>query len=345
MRRKINMSIPEQAGDSFQVDLMDLNPDFLCFQPQRVTEALEELRFPRSILSPLTTEAELRDRLFEGGYVICRDLEVPTERGRVDFKEMHVPLVELITERNNALLPGLSDFEKQYVTGNGSTEAISRLMAGLVGEKKMTRLGVIKNDYPVYALEAIGLGIDVDSVNSLEEAGDPVEGRVWFVSNPSAVDGNWHSNEVWQGFVEAGHDVVVDAAYMDLTADEHPLDVSARNIKGVVTSPSNKPHGHVFDRYPGIAYTRGEVFSLFIARAFRPVERLITMAELNDIFPPHELAREHTDRQRLICAAIGRLTGVETFASDSYLTAHNKERSFRLSTVFALLQAGDDPRS
>ncbi len=328
------MSIPEQVGDPFQIDLRDLDPDFLCFQPKRVTEALGRLRFPRSILSPLTTEFEARDKLCESGYDIYQDLEIPTDRGRIDFKEVHVPLVELITERNNVLLPGLSDFEKQYVTGNGSTEAISRLMAGWVGDGKMTELGFIKGDYAGYEAEAVGLGIATHAVDSLDEAGDPTEGRVWFISNPSAVDGNWHSHDVWQRFVEAGHAIVVDTAYMDLTADEHPLDVSARNIRAVVTSPSNKPHGLVLDRYPGIAYTREEVFSLFIARGFRPVERLINMAQLSDTFPPHAIAREHGARQHFICEAIGRITGVDTFASDSYLMAHNKERSFRLSTAF-----------
>lgn len=202
----------------------------------------------------------------------------------------------------------------------------------------MTELGFIKGDYAGYEAEAVGLGITTYSVDSLGEVGDPVEGRVWFVSNPSAVDGNWHSNDSWQRFVEAGHTIVVDAAYIDLTVDEHPLDVSAKNIKAVVTSPSNKPHGLVLDRYPGIAYTREEVFPLFIARGFRPVERLINMAQLNDIFTPHELAREHRDRQQLICDAIGRLTGVESFASDSYLMAYNDDCSFRLSTAFHQLE-------
>lgn len=353
-----------ERSEEFQLDLIDLECDFLCFPPESVLQAEEGLQFPRSILNPLTTEREAREKLLAGGYTIYQDLELPTSHGRLDFKAIHEPLVTDITERSKALLSGLSGFEHQYVTGNGSTEAIQRLMSAWIGSGKMTRLGILKGDYPGYEIEALAAGLPedaIDEVDSLEAAGDSVEGRIFFISNPSAIDGNRHDTESWQSFVKT-HKVVVDAAYMDLDTLKHPLDVSDQNIEAILTSPGNKPFGTVLERSPGIAYTREFVFSLFIARGYRPISRIITMAQLNRMFPPHEIALQHTAQQLTICSAIGGLAsrfsrGDESLniePSHTYLMAHTEgelppefdalakslgKYSFRLSTAYAQLAA------
>lgn len=330
----------------FEVEPNDLVVPILCYPFPEVREALDAVRLPQSFHMSTLTAPEASDLLLQGGYKFGGDLVLPTDKGRIDFERIHEPVTARITERNEPQLPGLSDFEHQYATF-GSSEAIKSLMAGWSRDGKMSELGWIDGEYIGYLGEAGGLNIPLHVVPSLEEAGEPVEGRVWFLSNPSAIDGNWHDDEVLKAFIEAGHDVVLDYAYGGLTTDEHPLDVSAPNIKAVLTSPS-KNFGVFYHRYTGVAYTREGVSTLGSTMWFRSVPALMDTLMLYETFEPHELPRKYKDKQLVICKALVELTGISIEPSDNILMAYtNAEaaphaqgpgKNYRLSNLFARLE-------
>ncbi len=322
------MGSPEQEPE-LVVDPSELNPTFLSYQLNEVTEVLEGLHYSKHF-NPLSSEAEARELLEEGGFSIARDLTLPTTAGKVEFLALHEPIIERITNRNEALFPGLSTFEHRYPTAHGATDGILRLMAGWVGKGEMTRLGIIKGDYHDYVSQAESVGLTKDRIDmapSLSEAGEPLDGRVWFVSNPSAIDGNWHDQEEWDQFVEAGHKIVLDTAYADLTTKtpDQSVDVSADNIIGLLSTIS-KPHGLVHQRYPGVVYTREDLKILSNATPYKQVDRLLIALELLEHFQPHQIAQIQKPRQLEICAAIGKVAQGEIIPSDVTLMATAKEQ-------------------
>jgi hypothetical protein len=311
-------------SERLTVEHSDLIVPVLCYPFPEVRETLEAVNLPQSFHTSTLTVPRARELLDEGGYLFSSDLEIPTDpNGHVDFEHIHEPVTARITERNASLLPGLADFEKRYAT-HGSAEGIFRLMAGWSATGKMTELGFVKGDYDGYVLEAMGLNIPVHDVTSLEAAGDPVEGRVWFLSNPSAIDGNWHDDEMLQAFIAAGHDVVLDYAYGGLTPEEHPVDVSAPNIQAVLTSPS-KIFGVFNHRYTGVAYTREEVGSLLSTMWFKSVPALMDTLVLYESFSPHELPQQYSAKQQIICRALTELIGTVIRPSHNILMAHTDE--------------------
>jgi hypothetical protein len=339
-------------SERLMVEHSDLIVPVLCYPFPEVRELLGDLQLSETFHMSTLTVPEARELLHEGGYSFSHDLEIPTDpNGHVDFEHIHEPMTARITERNEPLLPGLADFEKQYAT-HGSAEAIFRLMAGWSATGKMTELGFVKSDYDGYVLEAMGLNIPIHDVPSLESMGDPVEGRIWFLSNPSAIDGNWHEDEMLQDFIAAGHNIVLDYAYGGLTPEEHPLDVSAPNIQAVLTSPS-KIFGAFNHRYTGVAYTREQVGSLVSTMWFKSVPALMDTLMLYETFEPQELPRQHKEKQQIICQAISELIGQTIRPSDTILMANSDNDlppeyglfatgpgayRFRLSKLFAQLE-------
>lgn len=342
-------------SQNFEIEPTDIDVHILCYTFPEVRDLLETQRLSPSFHLSALTVSGARDLLEEGGYSFHSDLEIPTDpTGQVDFEKIHEPIIERITEFYKPELAGLSDFKERYANA-GSSEAIKGLMAAWISNGTMTRLGLIAGDYEGYTFEAASLGMKkeaIDTVPSLMEAGEPVEGRVWFVSNPSAVDGNWHNNEALQEFIEAGHDVVLDFAYGGLTTHEHPVDVSAPNIKAVLTSPS-KIYGVFFQRLPGVCYSREAIGPLVSANLwFRSVPGMMDALALHEAFGLHKLPLEYKEKQLAICQALGEQAGACMKPSDAILIAHTDEnvppeyarfarglgRTIRLSKLFAKME-------
>lgn len=320
---------------SFEQDEFSANPDNLWHEvfgyPFIETRralgslSLDELFHINTL--PVTEAANI---LHDGGYIVDPALELPAyDNGQLNLDSIHEPVIDRITQRNEPLLTGLFGFNEKYPT-HGSSMAIRALMAEWSRTGKMTELAVVGGEYEGYEFAAgdakhnLGLAIPVHKVVSLEDASDPVEGRVWFVSNPSAVNGNWHDDEVWQQFVAAGHDIVYDAAYVGLTAENHPIDVSAPNIKAVLTSPS-KIFGTFRHRLTGIAYTREPVFSMIDTIWFKDVPALMATLILYETFEPNELPTKYKNDQLIICRSLTDHFGKTITPSDAILLSNTNE--------------------
>jgi hypothetical protein len=196
-------------------------------------------------------------------------------------------------------------------------------MMGLKTNEVMQKVGLIRGDYLGYFGAAVTKGIEVQWADSLQEVGEPEDGVVWFASNPSAINGNLYEPDVWQTFLDAGHKVVVDAAYIDLTVADNTVNVDSENVIAVITSPS-KPYGLVLDKYPGVVYTREKHNGLYLQKKFNNVPRLLTIMELqlHEEFAPHKIAELHHPTQFAICEDMSELTGGEVLPSDATLIAH-----------------------
>lgn len=257
------------------------------------------------------------------GLLVCYDfkpeLDLPARTdGTVDLDEIHLPVIERIRARNEVQLPGLGGFENAY-PNHGSSQAMFTLLAEWKAKGKLESLAVIDGEYEGYSAYAEALNIPVTRYDSLDAK--LKDGQVWFVSNPSATDGNWLDEEAWKKFVDAGHDIVLDAAYSGLTS-EHPLDVSATNIRAVLTSPS-KIFGVFRYRNTGITYTREPVQAMYGTKWFKDVPALLETLNLYETFGPSELADKYRPVQEFICRQLAEVVEAEVKPADVLLLANS----------------------
>lgn len=252
-------------------------------------------------------------------------LELPAHsNGALNLDELHVPVIERVKRVNSDVMTGLDGFEYAYPTP-GSSQALFTMMAEWKAQGAISSIAVLEGEYEGYSAYANSLRLPVNRYVSLEGA-KPKGGEMWFISNPSAVDGNWLSDDVWHEFVNSsGNQIVYDAAYAGLT-EGRTVDVSSPNIRAVLTSPS-KQFGVFRYRNTGVAYSREPVSSMYGTKWFKDVPALLDTLKLYETFGMSDLAKTYRPVQKLLCQALSELADGEVSPSDVLLLAHGKALS------------------
>ena len=158
------------------------------------------------------------------------------------------------------LVRGLEEFPHQYVT-NGSSEALREsvwsLAAAAAAAGRAPKLHVFTGEYEGYAAYARAAGITVVSHDRRaldhEKLFSPDWFHRWYVSQPSAIDGN-----NWADFprfiaamAERGVEVAVDLAYVGAASEQMTIELSSPNIPHVFFSLS-KIFGVFYHRVGGM---------------------------------------------------------------------------------------------
>lgn len=247
----------------------------------------------------------------------------PTVRddGSLDLDELHIPVIERIRNVHACHMSGIESFENAYPMA-GSSQSMFQLMAEWHANGKMTSLAVLEGEYDGYSAYAESLGIPVKTYKNLKDA-EKTDGEVWFVSNPSARDGNWIEDKQWGDFLDTGSDVVLDAAYVGLTTDDKKLDVSRENIKAVLTSPS-KLFGVFRYRMTGVTYTREPVKSMYGSKWFKDIPALLASLSLYETFGLGELPKQYKETQQEICDRLSETIGATVLPSNVLLLAYTE---------------------
>ena len=249
-------------------------------------------------------------------YEFSPELELPeSQDGSLQLDELHVPVIDRIVARNQNILPGINELAHRY-PHHGSSQAMFTLMAEWKAQGTLSSIAVLEGEYEGYSAYAESLKIPIQTFKHLSDASYQ-NGQTWFVSNPSALDGNWIEDDTWNKFLQDGHDVVVDAAYVGLTK-ERPLDVSAPNIRAVLTSPS-KIFGVFRYRNTGIAFTREPVAAMYGTKWFKDIPALLTTLSLYETFAPAELPNTYQPTQTTLCRRLSELVEVDVTPSDVLL--------------------------
>jgi hypothetical protein len=173
----------------------------------------------------------------------------------------HVVFLDAWRSWVGPLVSGLPGFSHHYVT-NGSSEAIRESVWSLVAAAHAARLAphvhVFAGEYEGYAAYSRAAGATVVTHHRQRWAEDDttyVAGALhrWYVSQPSAIDGN-----VWADFpsflstmAARGIDVAVDLAYVGAAPDQSALDLSLPNVSHVFFSLS-KIFGVFYHRVGGV---------------------------------------------------------------------------------------------
>ncbi len=243
-----------------------------------------ENRVPRSVYRVTTPAVDVENVLHS---LFDPPLEIPaTNEGYFNSDEIHVPVIKRIVNKYSQLVPSLGNFEYSYPTP-GSSEGIFKLLTKLkVGSTES--IYVLDGEYEGYR-EYAGpddLKMEVRHINPDEMDLETLEPGTWFISNPSARDGNIIPNKFITDLCNADHEVILDLAYVGATKP-HQFDVSHENIPAVVMSFS-KPYGVFKDRIGGFVFTRESTHSLYGNKWFKGIKANLEALKLAEELGPDE---------------------------------------------------------
>lgn len=249
-----------------------------------------------------------------------------TNKGTVDLDEIHVPIIERIVKAYSTVVPGLKEFNHVYPT-SGSSEGIFHLLAQL-RTKEVKTIYVLEGEYEGYEAQASNLGLEIKVVKEKDML--TVEKGVWFISNPSAREGNIIPNERIIELANKGNKLILDLAYVGSTKP-YVFEVSHENIIAAVMSFS-KPYGVFRSRIGGFVYAREEVPSLYGNKWFKDVLRLLQALKLAEEIGPNRLYDIYAPIQTKIVEDLNKRYDLPLKKSDALLLAHiQKEDANRLS--------------
>lgn len=280
---------------------------------RRVSSALPDEMF--LVTTPCEQVEEALAPLFDP------PLDVPsTAEGYVCLDDIHEPVIDRIVRAYTSVVPGLEKFPCRYPT-QGSSEGIFKLLAKLKvdGEKA---INVIDGEYEGYEEYAGPQDLRMEVVKHRLEEIDPdaVRPGVWFISNPSARDGNIIPNEFIRRLCERGHRVILDLAYVGATA-AHEFFVDHENVVAVFLSFS-KPYGVFRFRIGGFTFAREPLHSLYGNKWFKDTLRLLQALKIAEEIGPATLYAKYRSTQSEIIDRINEELALGMKPSDSLLIGH-----------------------
>lgn len=246
--------------------------------------------------------------------------------------DMHEPFLSTWADWMKIAGVTIGDMKYQYPV-NGASEAIFHLMAYYASHPYSSSsdrvFHVFEGEYEGYRknAEALGAKVVVHSRTEWDIQTSPSD--VFFISQPSAIDGNvWHEFNDWVNMMEKFHpsvSIVVDLTYIGCANNLDPanLHLAYPNIDAVVWSLS-KPFGVYYHRI-GDVFSRMELPSLYGNFWFKNLFSLHLGEALMKAYMPTELPKKYRALQENTITRLiyeGTLHQ-DTKASDVVLLAHN----------------------
>ncbi len=233
--------------------------------------------------------------------------------------DFHEPVINKIIDFYSEYVSELSNFGFRYPLA-GSEEGIREVMT-LLQSQGINQIYVLRGEYEGY--KAVGETRNIETIElSPETNPKDIEPGYWFISNPSARDGNIIPNEFIQEICEAGHKVFYDLAYLGSTK-KHEFDLSHENIFAAVISFS-KPYGMFYDRL-GFAFSREPIPSLYGNKWFKNILNLMIAERLVTELKPNTLFDKYRSIQEEIIAGINNDFGLKIKPSDALLLGYMHE--------------------
>ncbi|OGC07009.1 hypothetical protein A2230_08000 [candidate division WOR-1 bacterium RIFOXYA2_FULL_36_21] len=256
------------------------------------------------------------DSVIKKGFPHGQFLRATEPTGGLDG--FHDPVIDKVLNFYADDVPSMKTFSYRYPT-SGSEEGIREIMTKLQYEG-VQKFYVLEGEYEGY--KTVGETRQMETV-AVKEDVDPssLKPGYWFISNPSARDGNIIPDDFIRRICDAGHQVFYDLAYMGSTAP-HVYDLSHPNIFAAVISMS-KPYGVFYDRI-GFAFSRKPVSSLYGNKWFKSIFALMIADALVTQLQKGEIPAKYKPIQAEIIADINREYSLDLKPSDAFLLAYLK---------------------
>lgn len=244
-------------------------------------------------------------------------LEIPaTERGKLDLDMLHEPIIDSIVRAYSASIPHLADYLSRYPT-NGSSEGIFHKL-NQIRNTGYSKIYILDGEYEGYQEYGKTLGIETEVVQP-ETNPRSLQPGFWFISNPSARDGNIIPNEFIKSICEAGHRLALDLTYVG-TTKPYTFDVEHENIETVFLSFS-KPYG-LFRSRIGFTFDRQEIPSLYANKWFKNISNLLIALNVAQKIGPESLHQKYGPVQLAILDQINKDFALGIRPSDVYLLGY-----------------------
>lgn len=254
-----------------------------------------------------------------------------------EMDTMHIPIINKWVNQHAGTLAGIHNFSYKYPTA-GSEEGIREFMTYLlsIGVEKFY---VLKGEYEgykevgktrEYSLEYSKgfmtqnkINKHIECIEVDENMIDSLEHGWFFISNPSARDGNVISNELIEKICNR-HNVFLDLAYIDSIDNTYrSFNLNHPNIKAVVFSFS-KPYGLFYFRFGGLL-SKIEIPGLYGNKWFKVVPTLLIADNIMNTIDPDNLNIKYKYIQMAIIQELRKEYDIPFRASDvvilSYITA------------------------
>ena len=263
----------------------------------------------------------LLERVFASEY-LSKLLQQPNE-----MDAMHIPIIQKYVDLHSASIPGLNKFPYRYPTA-GSEEGIREVMTHLLAQG-VEDIYVLKGEYEGYNFLGQTRGYKTPSgiqrVKTVEidpEKIKPIDLKPgwFFISNPSARDGNVIPEDFLDEIRKAGHLIFYDLAYADSTNPKDKFDLNHENDRFAVVSFS-KPYGLFYFR-AGFAFSKDEIPSLYGNKWFKVVPSLLVADKIMDKIKPGQLFTKYRPVQEAIVEGINQDFGLGIRVSDALLLGH-----------------------
>ncbi len=228
---------------------------------EKVQGAVQRSMFLRTTLAQDVTDM-FRD-VFNPPFEFPANQNGPL-KGCVNLDELFIPVSQRVIEKYQVIIPGITEFENVYPCA-GSSDAIVKTIA-MLKVKGTGIVNIFRDEYEGYGINARAFGMDVKEHDP--ETIDPgrIQPGVWYISNPSAIDGNILPDELISRLLEEGHKLILDLSYVGSTRS-HSFNVNHKNIAAILLSPS-KPYGVFEERVTGFVLLREKHFPKDLANSF-----------------------------------------------------------------------------
>ncbi len=268
----------------------------------------------------LTSTSQSEAQVYVDSLGFKKKLIVPgTPSGNVDLDSIHEPAIERIIEIYEPVVRGLSGFRYRYFT-SGSSEGIFHVLSELRA-KGINKIFTFDGEYEGYKEYGKTLDILTEEVEKETETKNLKTGR-YFISNPSASDGNIVSNEGINNVCEEGNQVYLDLAYVGSTK-KHRFDASHENIKALFLSFS-KPYG-IFRFRVGFTFSRAPIDSLYGNKWFKDISRVLAAVKIAEEIGPAGLHDKYHKKQECIVNSINVRHGLNVEPSDALILGNIPE--------------------
>ncbi|MDD3102186.1 MAG: hypothetical protein PHE59_03510 [Patescibacteria group bacterium] len=241
--------------------------------------------------------------------------------------DFHFPIIDQFLKFQSEAIPRLKDFAFKYPIG-GAEEGIREILT-MLQSKGIKQIYVLKGDYEGY--QAVAETRNIKTIE-VDKNTDPTKIRkgYWFISNPSACDGNILSDEFINNICQAGHKIIYDLTYLGMT-DLHHFDISHPNIIAVLVSFS-KPYGLFYYRL-GFAFSRISIPSLYGNKWFKNILSLLIIRRIMVKFNCRYFSKKYKPVQKKIVNEINKQFELNLKPSDALLLAYlNKKDAKKLNS-------------
>jgi histidinol-phosphate/aromatic aminotransferase/cobyric acid decarboxylase-like protein len=234
--------------------------------------------------------------------------------------DYHEAVIEMYCEHVRNQIIGLNTFEYRYTTA-GASEGIFHILSKIASSDKKEPLYIFEGEYEGYSGYGTNLGLEFQIVD-IKTNFSELEKGIFFISNPSARNGNILPNELFERIGKAGHEIIADLTYVGLT-EPHEFKVDYPFIKAVIVSLS-KPFGLYYYRV-GFCFSREEINTLYVNKWFKNILSLKIAKEVLTKFSASELHTFYKEQQVAIIERLSKSFGIKVYPSDSLLLAYAKE--------------------